>query len=257
MTRLNFSLLELNFEVLLLQFLIFSSFLVFEYELFPYSAQKIRLSCQKCFLRVQTNIWWKTGFGRKCVTLFWTSGKKCRILVEEYGKFVRAAVYPYGRSFWRWTNARKNLVFHLILGLRKGNFFDQAHPCLFTVDKTAFYNSGAPFWEFFPTISNFLIKFGFSVWTFSIFSSKVSAQSSKMHLTCTDENLTKNWVSTLKCYSFSKTFGLYTKNCRTFGEEIQHVRQSCLLLARRIILKKNNFSKEPSFSYVFETYGGN
>ena len=48
-------------------------------------------------------------------------GKKCRISVEEFDKFVRAAFDPYGRSFWRKTTSRKNLVFHIILGLRGEN----------------------------------------------------------------------------------------------------------------------------------------
>ena len=77
-----------------------------------------------------------------------------------------------------------------------------------------------------------------------------------MHFTCTDEHLIKKGVPAVICNSLSKTFGLYTKNCRTSGEEIQHVRQSCILPARRIILKKNNFSKQLCFSNIFETKSG-
>ena len=47
------------------------------------------------------------------------TAKGVGLLVEKFGKFVRAAVYPYGRSFWRKTTSRNNLVFHLILGLRE------------------------------------------------------------------------------------------------------------------------------------------
>ena len=43
----------------ILKFLIFSAS---EYELFPYLAENFRRSCQKCTLRVRTNIWWKIGF---------------------------------------------------------------------------------------------------------------------------------------------------------------------------------------------------
>ena len=48
-------------------------------------------------------------------------GKKCRILLQEFDKFVRAAFDPYGRSFWRKTTSRKNIVFHISLGLRGEN----------------------------------------------------------------------------------------------------------------------------------------
>ena len=93
--------------------------------MFPYLAENFRLSCQKCTLRVQVNIRGKIGFPRKCLIFFVVTfgfyGKKCRILVEEFDKFVRAAFDPYGRSFWRKTTSRKNLVFHIILGLRGEN----------------------------------------------------------------------------------------------------------------------------------------
>ena len=70
LTRLRFSVLELNFEMFFLQFYYFSSFAGFEYEFFPYLAENLRRSCQKCTLRVQVNNWRKIGFSRKSVTFF-------------------------------------------------------------------------------------------------------------------------------------------------------------------------------------------
>ena len=70
LTRLRFSVLEVNFEIFFLQFHFFSAFSGFEYELFPHLAENFSRSCQKCTLRVQVKNWWKIGFPRKCVTFF-------------------------------------------------------------------------------------------------------------------------------------------------------------------------------------------
>ena len=215
--------------------------------MFPYLAESSRRSCQKCTLPVQVKIWGKIGFPRKCVTFFFITfgfyGKKCRILVEEFDKFVRAAFDPYGRSFWRKTTARKNYVFYIFLGLRGENILIRHNLVCSLLTRLSFLTLELNFEIFLSTISTFFINSVISVWSSSIFSSKVSAESSKVLFTCTEEHSMKNWVSAGKCNSFSYTFGLYTKTCWTFGEEIQHFRQSCLLPARRIILKEKNFWK--------------
>ena len=174
--------------------------------MFPYLAENFRRSCQNCTLRVQVNIWWKIGFRLQSVTVFqkqldfteksvgfwWKSSSRLSELLLTVRKIILNK-----------NDSSKEFSFSYIFGTEGGNFFDQAERCLFTVDKTEFSLSGSQFWDSNPTMSIFLINFGISVWTFSKFSSKVSAHSSKMHFTCTDENLTKNWVSTRKCYSFS------------------------------------------------------
>ena len=78
LTRLRFSVLELNFEMFFLQFWNSSSISGFQYELLRYVAQKFRHSRQKCILRVQAKVWRKIGFRLQSVTVFkniWTLHK--------------------------------------------------------------------------------------------------------------------------------------------------------------------------------------
>ena len=89
---------------------------------FPNLAQNFWRSCQKCILRVRTNIWWRIGFRLESVTVFNKrldfTQKIVGLLAKKFSTFVRAAFYLPGGSVWRKTTSRKNYVFHIVLKLR-------------------------------------------------------------------------------------------------------------------------------------------
>ena len=133
----------------------------------------------------------------------WTLRKKVSdVAVQKFGKFVRASVYPYGRSFWIKTTSRKNLVFHLSLGLRGENTLIRHNLVCSLLTRLRFLNLELHF-EIFS--NNFAISHQFQDFSmnFSLFSLQFSAQSSEMHFTCGDEHSMKIWVSAGKCNSFS------------------------------------------------------
>ena len=177
--------------------------------------------------------------------------------MSDFGGRVRqvcqSCIWPVRKIILKKNNFSIGLSFSYFFGTEREKCFDQAQPCLFTVDKTEFPNSGAQFWDFFPTFFCSLIFFGILVWIVSIFSWKFQEELSKRHFTCTGEHFMKNWISAERCNISFHNFVLYGKMGRIFGAKVRQVCQSCSLPVRKIISKKNNFSRELSFSYIFET----
>ena len=232
----------------------------FQYELLPYLAQKFRHSRQKCILRVQKNIRWKIGFRLENVTVFHEhlefTQKNVGLLVKKFSTFVITAFYLHEGSFWRKWFSRKNFVFQIFLKVRGEIIFDQEQPCLFTVDRTASSNSGAPFWDFFQQFRIFSSISGTKNDFSSIFSSKISAQSSKMHFTCTDEHLMKNWISAERCNLFFITFGFYEKKCRILLEEFDKFVRAAFGAYGRSFWRKTTPRKNLVFHIILGLGGG-
>ena len=100
------------------QFRIFSSLSGFQYELLPYLAQKFRHSRQKCFLCVQTKIWWKLGFRLESVTVsnkIRTLTKICRTFGEKFRHVRQGSVFLIRGLVLKKNNCFKKNMFRLSL----------------------------------------------------------------------------------------------------------------------------------------------
>ena len=195
----------------------------------------------------------------RCNIFFITFGlhrKKCRILVEEYGKFVRAAFDAYGRSFWRKPTSRKNLVFHECWDV-DGKIFWAGTSLFVHCWSDCVFQFWSSLSTFFPTVLIFFHQFWDFSTNVSVFSSKLSAQLSKKHFTCTDEHLMKKRVPAGICNSFSKTFGLYTKNCRFLVKKFSTFVRAAFYLPGGSFWRKTTYRNNLVFRILLKLRGEN
>ena len=134
---------------------------------------------------------------------FWGPSKNCwDFLRKIFSTFVETAFYVYRQTIWRETIFWKEWSFSYLFMTYRGKQFDQEQPCLFTVDKTAFSNSGAQFEILFQQFRKFSSILGFQYELLPYLAQKFRHSRQKSIFSCTDENLTKNWISAAKCNSF-------------------------------------------------------
>ena len=88
---------------------------------------------------------------------------------EIFGKFVKTAFYITEDQFEEKPTCRKNIVFHILWHLERKLFWLGTTLVLHCWHGCAFFTSTAHIWHFFPTMSNFLIKFDNWEWISSMF----------------------------------------------------------------------------------------
>ena len=102
-------------------------------------------------------------FGTIFIQLSFVSSEQelLRLFTQNIWHVCWNSFYVYRHTIWRETIFSKEWSFSYLFMTYRGKQFDQEQPCLFTVDKTAFSNSGAQFEILFQQFWNFSSILGF------------------------------------------------------------------------------------------------
>ena len=134
-----------------------------------------------------------------------------------------------------------------------GIFFALARPCLFTVDKTAFSNSGAHFWDFFQQFCNFSSISGFQYELLPYVAQNFRYSREKSILRVQAKVWQKIGFRLESVTVFHKHLDFTQKIVGLLVKKFLTFVRAAFYLPGGSFFKKNNFSKELSFSYIFET----